>query len=64
MKVATLSARLREGAESVRRKARKHPPEYRKFMEKHIQELLEVGLIYKTREVAGALHPLFSKSQE
>lgn len=48
----------------MRCKARKHPSEYREFMEKHIQELLEAGLIYKTREVARALHPLFSKSQE
>ncbi|KAL0585430.1 hypothetical protein ABG067_004780 [Albugo candida] len=31
--VAPLSVRLREGAERVRRKARKYPPEYREFME-------------------------------
>ena len=61
--VDLLSGRLRDGAEPVRCKARKHPPEYREFMEKHIKELFEAGLIYKNKRSRWCCTPLVVKKR-
>ncbi|POM78260.1 Hypothetical protein PHPALM_4228 [Phytophthora palmivora] len=40
-----LRVRLKEGARSVKAKARRYPPDHKRYVKEHIQELLDHGLV-------------------
>uniref|UniRef100_H3GWP3 Reverse transcriptase domain-containing protein n=1 Tax=Phytophthora ramorum TaxID=164328 RepID=H3GWP3_PHYRM len=46
IKVPPLKIRLKQGARPVKAKARRYPPLHREYLEKHLNELLDHGLVY------------------
>ncbi|ETN01924.1 hypothetical protein PPTG_23990 [Phytophthora nicotianae INRA-310] len=63
VRVEPLRVRLREGATPVRTNARRYPPAHMEYLEQHVGELLDAGLVYVNPRSRWASPPrIVSKS--
>lgn len=57
MKVSPLHVRLKKGVRPVKAKARRYPPDHKHYLETHIQELVDHGLVKENHRSRWASAP-------
>ncbi|GMF50263.1 unnamed protein product [Phytophthora fragariaefolia] len=57
VRVPPLQVRLKEGARAVKDKARRYPPDHKRYLKQHIQELVRHGLVVENHRSRWASAP-------
>ena len=63
VRVEPLQVRLKEGAVPVKCKQRRNPPVHREFLDNHVREFMDAGLVYENHRSRWASPPRSSQKR-